>query len=216
MPDFLPDLPTILAFALASVVLIITPGPDMALQISRTVNYGRAHGVATALGSNVGILVHSALVAFGISVLIVAAPVAFTALKIAGALYLIWLAIQAVLFGGGLPISEAKGEQPRLAQSFLAGIMINLLNPKVVLFFITFLPQFVAHDDPAASQKLFVLGGEFALLYLPCCLLLVLAAERIAHLFKTSKWVAKLLNYSFAAVFAAFAAVILTAQAKHA
>ena len=86
------------AFAAASVVLIITPGPDMALQISRTVNYGRVHGVATALGSNVGILVHSVLVAFGISLLIVAAPIAFLTLKIAGALYLIWLAVQAVLF----------------------------------------------------------------------------------------------------------------------
>ena len=214
--NFLPDMGTLLAFAIASVVLIVTPGPDMALQISRTVNYGRTHGIITSLGSNVGVLVHSALVAFGISVLIVAAPIAFTALKIAGALYLIWLAIQVVLFGGGLPIAEAKDESPRLAQSFLAGIMINLLNPKVVLFFITFLPQFVAHDDPAAAQKLFVLGGEFALLYLPCCLLLVLAAERIAHLFKTSKWVARILNYGFAAVFAAFAAIILTAQAKHA
>ena len=214
--SFLPDIGTILAFALASVVLIVTPGPDMALQISRTVNYGRAHGVATALGSNVGILVHSALVAFGISVLIVAAPIAFMTLKIVGALYLIWLAVQAVLFGGGLPIAEAKGPQPRLSQSFAAGIMINLLNPKVVLFFITFLPQFVAQEDPAAAQKLFFLGGEFALIYLPCCLLLILAAGRIAHIFRTSKWVAKVLNYSFAAVFAGFAVIILTAQARHA
>jgi threonine/homoserine/homoserine lactone efflux protein len=213
--SFIPDLGTILAFAVASVVLIVTPGPDMALQISRTVNYGRLHGVMTALGSNVGILVHSALVAFGISVLIVAAPVAFLVLKIAGALYLIWLAIQALLFGGGLPIAEAEGKQPGVWQSFLAGAMINLLNPKVVLFFITFLPQFVAQEDPAASQKLFFLGGEFALIYLPCCLLLILAAGRIAHIFRTSKWVAKVLNYSFAAVFAGFAAIILTAQAKH-
>lgn len=214
--SFLPDIGTILAFALASVVLIITPGPDMALQISRTVNYGRMHGVVTSLGSNFGVLVHSALVAFGISVLIVAAPMAFLALKIAGAVYLIWLAVQAVLFGGGLRIAAADDRSPSLWQSFAAGIAINLLNPKVVLFFITFLPQFVAHDDPAASQKLFVLGGEFALIYLPCCLLLVLAAERIAHLFKTSKWVARILNYGFAAVFAGFAALILTAQAKHA
>jgi threonine/homoserine/homoserine lactone efflux protein len=187
----------------------------MALQISRTVNYGRMHGVATSLGSNFGVLVHSALVAFGISVLIVAAPMAFLALKIAGAVYLIWLAIQAVLFGGGLRLAAAESRTPSLWQSFAAGVMINLLNPKVVLFFITFLPQFVAHDDPAAAGKLFVLGGEFALLYLPCCLLLVLAAGRIAHLFKTSKWVSRVLNYSFAAVFAAFAALILTAQAKH-
>jgi threonine/homoserine/homoserine lactone efflux protein len=214
--SFVPDLGTILAFAAASVVLIITPGPDMALLLSRTVNYGRAHGIMTALGSNVGILTHSALVAFGISVLIVAAPMAFLALKIAGALYLIWLAVQAVLFGGGLRIAEAEDRTPSVWQSFAAGIMINLLNPKVVLFFITFLPQFVAHDDPAAAQKLFFLGGEFAVIYLPSCILLMFLAERIALLFRTSKWVAKVLNYGFAAVFAGFAALILTAQAKHA
>lgn len=211
----IPDLATLVAFAVASLVLIVTPGPDMALLLSRTVNYGRAHGIMTALGSNVGILIHSALVAFGISVLIVAAPMAFLALKIAGALYLIWLAVQAVLFGGGLRIATAEARHRGLWQSFAAGIMINLLNPKVVLFFITFLPQFVAHDDPAAAQKLFFLGGEFATIYLPACLLLMLAAERIAHLFRTSKWLGRALNYGFAAVFAGFAALILTAQARH-
>jgi threonine/homoserine/homoserine lactone efflux protein len=216
MLSFMPDLATILAFALASVVLIVTPGPDMALQLSRTVNYGRAHGLSTALGSNVGILIHSALVALGISVLIVAAPVAFLALKIGGAIYLLWLALQAVLYGRGLRIAEADARPPRPVQSFAAGMAINLLNPKVVLFFITFLPQFVAHDDPAVVQKLFFLGGEFALIYLPCCLLLVLAADRIAFVLRTSRWLARALNYGFAAVFAGFATLILTAQARHA
>jgi threonine/homoserine/homoserine lactone efflux protein len=214
--SFVPDSGTIVAFAAASLVLIVTPGPDMALLLSRTVNYGRVHGIMTALGSNVGILTHSALVAFGISVLIVAAPLAFLALKIAGAIYLVWLALQAVLFGGGLRISEAGGRAPSIWQSFAAGIMINLLNPKVVLFFITFLPQFVDPADPEAAQELFFLGGEFVAIYLPSCLLLLLLAERIAHLFRTSRWVAKLLNYGFAAVFAGFAALILTAQARHA
>jgi threonine/homoserine/homoserine lactone efflux protein len=214
--SFVPDSGTIVAFAAASLVLIVTPGPDMALLLSRTVNYGRVHGIMTALGSNVGILTHSALVAFGISVLIVAAPLAFLALKIAGAIYLVWLALQAVLFGGGLRISEADGRAPSIWQSFAAGIMINLLNPKVVLFFITFLPQFVDPADPEAAQELFFLGGEFVAIYLPSCLLLLLLAERIAHLFRTSRWVAKLLNYGFAAVFAGFAALILTAQARHA
>jgi threonine/homoserine/homoserine lactone efflux protein len=216
MPSFVPDLSVILTFALASIVLIVTPGPDMALQISRTVNYGRAHGVVASFGANVGILVHSALVAFGISILIVAAPVAFFALKIAGALYLLWLAYQAVVHGGGLKIAARDVRVPSLRESFLSGIGINLLNPKVVLFFITFLPQFVEHGDPAATGKLFFLGAEFVLLSIPFNLLLVALAGQIAELFRTSKWVARVLNYSFAAVFTAFAGVILTAQARHA
>ena len=83
MPQFLPDATTILTFALASLVLIVTPGPDMALQLSRSINYGRTHGVVTVIGTLVGVLVHSALVAFGISLLIVAAPPAFLVLKLA-------------------------------------------------------------------------------------------------------------------------------------
>lgn len=216
MSALFPDLSTILTFALASVVLIVTPGPDMALQLSRTINYGRVHGVATALGSNLGILIHAGLVASGISVLIVAAPMAFLALKLVGAIYLIWLAIQAILSRGGLKIAEAEGRRPRLIESVFAGIAINLLNPKVVLFFITFLPQFVSADDSAASGKLFLLGGEFALIYLPCCLLLVLAAGGIARALRTSHWLNRALNYGFAAVFTGFALMILKTQTRHA
>ena len=81
MLAFVPDLPVILAFALATLVLAVTPGPDMALQLSRAINYGRAHGILACLGAMTGIMVHTTLVAFGISVLILAAPPAFLALK---------------------------------------------------------------------------------------------------------------------------------------
>ena len=100
MPSFIPDLPVILAFALASFVLAVTPGPDMALFVSRTINHGLRHGMVTMAGALTGIAVHTCLAAFGISVLIVAAPTAFWVLKIAGALYLLWLAIQAIRDGG--------------------------------------------------------------------------------------------------------------------
>src|SRR6478735_887258 len=104
---FVPDLPVMLAFAVATFVLMITPGPDMALQMSRAINYGRAHGLAAMFGAMTGIMVHTTLVAFGISVLILAAPPLFMALKIAGALYLLWLAWQAIAHGGGLRLTEA-------------------------------------------------------------------------------------------------------------
>lgn len=215
MPPFIPDLPVILAFALATVILAITPGPDMALQLSRAINYGRAHGLAAMFGAMTGILVHTTLVAFGISVLIVAAPPLFLALKIAGALYLLWLAWQAVVHGGGLRLAEAAKRPPSVRQSFATGLGINLLNPKVVLFFMTFLPQFVEAHDPAATGKLFALGAEFVLVSLPIGLLIVYAAEWLAAAFKRSKWIERALNYSFAAIFTAFAATILMAQARH-
>ena len=215
MISFVPDLPVIAAFALAAAVLAITPGPDMALQLSRALNYGRAHGLMTAAGAMTGIGVHTTLVALGISVLIVAAPALFLALKIVGALYLLWLAYQAVVHGGGLKIAARAKRLPTLRDSYATGVGINLLNPKVVLFFITFLPQFVDRADPHAPQKLFVLGAEFIVVSIPLMALTVLLAEQLTRLLTRSKWVQRALNYSFAAVFTTFAAVILSAQARH-
>jgi threonine/homoserine/homoserine lactone efflux protein len=204
----------ILAFAIASLVLIVTPGPDMALQMSRAINHGFWHGIATGLGAMFGVFVHTTLAALGISVLIVAAPAAFTALKVAGAIYLIWLAWQAIRHGGGIRIAAA-GKEPTLWQSFLTGVGINLLNPKVVLFFVTFLPQFVDQHDPAAPAKLFFLGGEFIVLSVPLMVLFVYFAQWIADAFRRTKWVERTINWAFAGIFTAFAAVILTAQARH-
>lgn len=215
MPAFIPDLSVIVAFAVATIVLAVTPGPDMALQLSRAINYGRAHGIAAMFGAMAGIMVHTTLVAFGISALIIAAPPLFLALKIGGAVYLLWLAYQAVVHGGGLRIAEAAKKAPSVGQSFATGLGINLLNPKVVLFFVTFLPQFVELHDPAAAGKLFFLGAEFVLLSIPLGVATVFAAEWLAAAFKRTKWVERILNWSFAAIFTAFAATILTAQAQH-
>ncbi len=215
MPAFVPDLSVILAFAVASFVIAITPGPDMALQMSRAINYGFRHGIASGLGAMSGIVVHTTLVAFGISVLIIAAPPLFLALKIAGAVYLIWLAWQAVTKGGGLRLAAAAQKPPSLWQSYLTGVGINLLNPKVILFFMTFLPQFVDAHDPAAAGKLFFLGAEFIVLSIPLLVLTVAFAQLIADAFRRTRWVERTINWGFAAVFTAFAATILTAQARH-
>lgn len=215
MPTFVPDLSVILAFAVATFVIAITPGPDMALQMSRSINHGFRHGIACGLGAMSGIVVHTTLVAFGISVLIIAAPPLFWALKIAGAVYLLWLAWQAVTKGGGIRIAQAGRHEPSLWQSYLTGVGINLLNPKVVLFFVTFLPQFVDAHDPAASGKLFFLGAEFIVISIPLLVVTVGFAQLIADAFRRTKWVERMINWGFAAVFAAFAATILTAQARH-
>jgi threonine/homoserine/homoserine lactone efflux protein len=214
--SFIPDIGTILGFALAGLILAITPGPDMALQIGRAINYGFWHGLAVGAGAMSGIVVHTTLAAVGISVLIVAAPPAFLALKIAGAAYLLWLAWQAIVHGSGLRLAAAGHDTPSLWQSYLTGVGINLLNPKVVLFFVTFLPQFVDAHDPAASGKLFFLGLEFIVISIPLMIVTVYFAQFIAAAFKRTKWVERLLNWGFAGVFTVFAAIILTAQARHA
>lgn len=212
----LPSGPMLAAFAMAVIVLAITPGPDMALFLSRSLNHGRAHGMAALAGACSGIIIHSLLVAFGISVLIAAAPTAFLILKIAGAIYLLWLAFSAIRSGGEFSMAGSKSKKtPTLAKSYLTGIGINLLNPKIVLFFITFLPQFVTATDPYVQYKLFTLGVSFVIISLPITAAMIFAADWLSVALTKSKWVGRVLNYGFAAVFASFAAVILTAQARH-
>ena len=170
----------------------------------------------TFFGSLLGLLVHSALVALGISILIGAAPPIFLALKIVGAVYLLWLAWQAIRKGGGFRLAAAARQTPTLWQSFLAGAAIDLLNPKVVLFFVTFLPQFVHAGDPGAPGQLFFLGLEYFLLSLPAGVALVWFAAWITGVLTRSRAVERVLNWGFAGVFATFAAIILSAQARHA
>lgn len=214
MPTFVPDPSVIAAFALGTLVLTFTPGPDMVLFLSRAINHGRLHGFAAMSGALTGLLVHTTLVAFGISILVTTAPAAFLALKIGGALYLIYLAYRALKDGGGLRLSTDERRRPKLVDSYLTGLGINLLNPKVILFFITFLPQFVAHDDPFATGKLFFLGIEFIVVAFPVVTAMVLAAHWLAALLTRSQWVERALNWSFAAVFASFAVAILALEGR--
>lgn len=214
MPAFIPDFSIIIAFALAAIILAITPGPDMALFISRTVNYGRAHGVMAVFGAITGILVHIGLAAFGLSLLLANAPTAFFILKIAGAAYLLWLAIQAVRDGGGIALLAKARKQPTLMQSYLTGIGINLTNPKVILFFVTFLPQFVSQQDPGAASKLLFLGAEFLALSIPIVIAIVWGAEWVAGILTRSIRAQRALNWSFAAVFAGFAVAIFAIEGR--
>lgn len=214
MSAFVPELSVILTFAVASIVLAITPGPDMALFISRTVNYGRAHGVAAVLGASSGLIIHIGLAAFGISFLLSTAPTAFFILKITGAAYLLWLAVQAIRQTGGIDLLKKNKRPPTIRQSYLTGVGINLTNPKIILFFVTFLPQFVSRNDPAAAGKLLFLGGEFLLLSIPIVIAIVWGAEWVADLLTRSIKARRALNWSFAAVFAGFAVAILTIEGR--
>lgn len=211
---FVPDTATLVQFAIATMVIAITPGPDMTLFVGRTLAQGRAAGFACMAGAMTGILVHTALVSVGLSALIVASPQAFLALKTGGAGYLLWLAWQAVRHGSAFSPEKQAGGSPSLMRNWMKGIAINLLNPKIILFFMTFLPQFVSAHDPHAPGKLFFLGALFVAVSIVVTAPMVLAAERFAAAMKASPRVTRVVDYLFAGVFSAFALKILTAQAK--
>ncbi len=202
---FAPNIDVLLAFSAASLVLIFTPGPDMTLFVGQTLAAGRARGFAAMFGAISGLLVHSMLAAFGLSALLLASATAFTVVKIAGALYLVWLAVEAIRRGSALRVSSEKGVRRPLAQVYAMGLAINLLNPKIVMFFVTFLPQFVSADDPNAAGKLLFLGLFFTGLAVPTCALLVLAATRVARAAQRSPRVMRVVDYLFAGLMGAFA-----------
>ena len=213
--SYIPDLATLIQFSIATIILAITPGPDMTLFVSRTLSQGRATGFASMAGALSGTLVHTTLVVVGISALIVASPMAFFVLKICGAGYLVFLAWQALVKGSTFaPEATSKGSSISLPRAFVTGFAVNLLNPKVILFFMTFLPQFVSAHDPNAPAKLIFLGVMFVVLSIPVTAPMVFAAEKFSSAMKSSPRATRVVDYLLAGVFSAFALKILTAQTK--
>jgi len=132
----------LLFFLIATVTLNVTPGPDMLYVIARSVGQGRSAGIASAFGIAGGCLVHTLAVAFGLASLMMAVPVAYGLVKYAGAAYLVFLGIRALM--GPQPMTaDAPLREDTLTAIFFQGVVTNVLNPKVALFFVAFLPQFV-------------------------------------------------------------------------
>lgn len=213
MLSFIPSLPTLAAFVLASIVLGVTPGPDMTFFLSKTVAQSRKAGFAAFAGATTGIAIHTVLVAIGLSALLAASATAFTVLKFVGAAYLAYLAYDALKHGSSLSLSStAKPES--LHAIYVKGLLINLLNPKIIIFFVTFLPQFVSADDANVPGKLLFLGLVFMLVNVPLCSGLILAAEKISGLLKGSSRAARFVDWLFAGVLGAFAVKLVLTHAK--
>jgi threonine/homoserine/homoserine lactone efflux protein len=212
--EFLPSLPTLIAFTAAGLLLSITPGPDMTLSISRAISEGRKTALLVVLGTNFGIVCHTLLVAFGISALITASPTAFFILKTGGAAYLLWLAIQAIRFGSSLSVEKVERPQSSAFGSMSLGFWVNILNPKVIIFFMTFLPQFVSAQDPHVTGKLIFFGLYFIAIGMPINVIVVLAADRLSAWLQANPKVLRGIDYTFAGVFSIFAAKIFFTQAR--
>ncbi|MCF4126373.1 LysE family translocator [Methylobacterium sp. SyP6R] len=206
--SFLPDTPTLLAYLAACLVLFVTPGPDMSLTLARTIGSGRRAGIVTVLGTSLGTLIHTLAAVLGLSALIAASATAFTVLKVVGALYLGWLAIDALRRGSALNV-RAETMRGGLRRTFWLGLGVNLTNPKVVLFFLTFLPQFVHADAPDPTGQLAFLGLTFIGLSLPLGVLMVLGAARVTGALQARPRLMRGIDWLFAGLFGTFAARIL-------
>ncbi|GIH89850.1 LysE family translocator [Planobispora siamensis] len=143
----MPDLATLAVFSVATLALLIVPGPAVVYIVTRSVAQGRSAGMVSVLGIHLGSLVHVAAAALGVSALLAASATAFTIVKYLGAAYLIWLGVRKLMShrNGGEAVDPPVATRSRM---FWEGFVVNVLNPKTAIFFLAFLPQFT---DPAAG-----------------------------------------------------------------
>ena len=159
------DLHTYLLFIGAAFVLVIAPGPDMAYMLARTVAQGRAAGFLAAAGINAGAYVHVCASVVGLTAVLAASSFAFTVIKWAGAGYLVWMGYRALTSKGeALKVEGAPTQKLRRRSIFWQGFWSDVLNPKVAIFFLAFLPQFVSVDDSNPLVRMLLLSAAFMLM----------------------------------------------------
>lgn len=152
-----------IGFLLVAMAITVSPGPDNLMVLGVGMARGRRQGMSFGLGCALGCLSHTLLATLGVSALIAASPVAFAALKVCGGLYLIWLGIGALRSRGGARADGAAAPDESLRRLFVKGVLASAVNPKVVLFFLSFLPQFVVAAHGHASWQIAQLGLLFTL-----------------------------------------------------
>jgi threonine/homoserine/homoserine lactone efflux protein len=154
------DLDVAVTFFFASVLLGLAPGPDNLFVLTQSAIHGRRSGIVVVLGLCTGLLLHTTAVALGVAALLQASSQAFTLLKLAGAGYLLWLAWQAFRASGSR-LRLGNGPSLALSQLYRRGIFMNVTNPKVSIFFLAFLPQFVTPSETPAVLQIVLLGALF-------------------------------------------------------
>jgi threonine/homoserine/homoserine lactone efflux protein len=194
-------------FALAALALLLIPGPSVLYVVFQSAEQGRRVGLASVAGIHLGTLVHVAAASAGLSALIVASSLAFSVVKYAGAAYLVYLGVRKLLERH----AETRVERVRepLRRAFARGAVVNILNPKTALFFLAFLPQFVAPDRGGVWSQALVLGLVFVGLGLVTDSLYALAAGTIGGLLRRRR---SAVRYSSGIVFIALGATAALAK----
>jgi threonine/homoserine/homoserine lactone efflux protein len=208
----IPDAGAFGVFAAASVLLAVVPGPAVLYIVAQSVPGGRMAGVVSALGVSTGGLFHVAAAVVGLSAVLAASAEAFTAVKILGAAYLVWLGIRTILsrderIGG-------RRQEATLARTYRRGVVVNVLNPKTALFFLAFLPQFVDRDGSTKGQ-LAVLGLTFVAIALASDLVWALVAGTAGAVLRRSRTFLRIQRYVSGTIFVALGGLAATAGRSH-
>ena len=196
----IPDSPAIGLFVVAALALLLVPGPAVLYVVTRSIHGGRRAGLVSVLGIHVGTLAHITAATVGLSALVVSSAVAFTAVKVAGAVYLVGLGLW-TLFSSRAEPDVALGGESNLRRAFAQGIVVNVLNPKTALFFLAFLPQFVDPNAPHPALQIAFLGVLFALLGLVTDSLWAVAAGSAGGMLRRSRRFVRTQRYVAGTVF---------------
>ena len=199
----MPDFHSLLIFIGAGLLLSIAPGPDLFYIIGRSLSQGRVAGVVSALGTGAGCLFHVAAAALGLSTLMLTLPLAYDMLRYAGAAYLVFLGVRTLWSKqGSLKVQVLP--RTSLGKIFRQGVITNVLNPKVALFFLAFLPQFANPANGPLAPQILLLGGIFIFNGTVVCLAVALAASRLGDWLKSrynlSAWLNRLTGGLFIAL----------------
>ena len=199
---------SLIPFIIASLVLINSPGPDLIFVITQSAIHGPKTGISVTLGLVSGLIFHTSLVAFGVAAIILASHLAFTVLKALGAIYLLYLAWQA--FNAHSEKLKAEKNIPKTAfQLYRRGIIMNITNPKVTVFFLAFLPQFVSAENGPVISQVFILGAIFMALGLSSFITISLVAGKLGNWLNQSEKAQLYLNRIAGLVFVGLAINLL-------
>jgi threonine/homoserine/homoserine lactone efflux protein len=179
----MPEADTWILVALASLVLVVVPGPAVVYILTRSISQGRAAGLASAAGVNLGSAVHVLAAVAGLSVVLASSAVAFSIVKWAGVAYLAWIGIR-TLRSGDAAFTDPTIQPVTLRRIFVQGIVVNVLNPKVAMFFLAFLPQFVDPASPRPWLQSLILGMTLVLIGLVSDSVYALIGGSIGSLFR--------------------------------
>jgi threonine/homoserine/homoserine lactone efflux protein len=200
-------------FVATAILLVITPGQDTFFILGRSLSSGRSAGIAAALGISAGSVIHTFAAALGLSALLATSPYAFMVVKFAGAAYLIYIGIRALITrSNGLPGSDTGVGDDGRWSAFRQGIVSNLLNPKVALFFLALMPQFIQASSPHKVGAFLVLGLSFVALGVAWCLVLAIAAANLRGAFLRRPSMANVLNKIAGAMFIALGLKLATSR----
>lgn len=200
----------LMLFALAALLLVLTPGPNMVYCVSRSLTQGPRAGLLSLAGVLAGFGVHLLAASLGLTALLAAVPMAFDAIRIAGAAYLLWLAWQAVKPGGAAPFEARDLPHDTPRKLFLMGFMTNLLNPKVAMFYLSFFPQFLHPERGQWLLQSLSLGAVQIGVSGLVNALLVLFAARVALFMNRSQGWMRAQRYVMGTVLGLLAVRLLT------